>query len=80
MTEQEIKEILQSYVNQEMETVREDEMPGYEHVYSKKYEEKKNRLFFDERKFGKKFYFRIIQEENHQQSSTRKSLYSSGIS
>lgn len=57
MTEQEIKEILQSYVNQEMETVREDEMPGYEHVYSKKYEEKKNRLFFDERKFGKKFYF-----------------------
>ena len=48
MTEQEIKEILQSYVNQEMETVREDEMPGYEHVYSKKYEEKKNRLFFDE--------------------------------
>ena len=57
MTEQEIKEILQSYVNQKMETVREDEMPGYEHVYSKKYEEKKNRLFFDERKFGKKFYF-----------------------
>ena len=35
MTEQEIKEILQSYVNQKMETVREDEMHGYEHVYSK---------------------------------------------
>ena len=56
MTDQEIKNMLSSYVDQKMTMICEENLPGYDHEYSSKYQKKLNRLLWSEKYFGKKVH------------------------
>ena len=57
MNDQEIKKLLTSYVGEEMTVLCEDELSGYDHIYSKAYKKKIRRMFWSEKYFGSKLSF-----------------------
>lgn len=56
MNDQEIKELLTSYMKEEMALLREEELPGYDHVYSKAYQKRIHRMFWSEKYFGSRLH------------------------
>ena len=57
MNDQEIIKLLTSYVGEEMTILCENEMSGYDHIYSKVYKKRIRRLFWSEKSFGSKLHF-----------------------
>lgn len=57
MNDQEIIKLLTSYVGEEMTILCEDEMSGYDHIYSKVYKKRIRRMFWSEKYFGSKLHF-----------------------
>lgn len=56
MNDQEIKELLTSYMKEEMALLREEELPGYDYVYSKAYQKRIRRMFWSEKYFGSRLH------------------------
>lgn len=54
MNEQDIKNFLTSYVKKEMTLICEEQLSGYDHVYSKTYKKRIQRMFWSEKYFGSK--------------------------
>lgn len=57
MNDQEIKNLLRSYVGEEMTILCEDELSGYDHVYSKTFKRRIRRMFWTEKYFGSNLHF-----------------------
>lgn len=57
MNEQDIKNLLTSYVREEMALIFEEDQPGYDHVYSNAYKKRIKRMFWSEKYFGCKLHF-----------------------
>lgn len=57
MNDQEIKKLLTSYVGEEMSLICEENLPGYDHIYSNAYKKRIHRMFWSEKYFGSKLHF-----------------------
>lgn len=57
MNEQDIKDLLTSYVRDEMSLICEEDLQGYDHIYSKAYKRRMHRMFWSEKYFDNKIYF-----------------------
>lgn len=57
MNDQEIKELLTSYMNEEMLLLDGEKLPGYDHVYSKAYQKRIRRMLWGEKYFGSRLHF-----------------------
>ncbi len=57
MNEQDIKNLLTSYVREEMALLCEEDLPGYDHIYSSAYKKRMKRMFWSEKYFGSKLHF-----------------------
>ena len=57
MNEQNIKKLLTSYLKEEMALVCEEDLPGYDHIYSDAYLKRMHRMFWSEKYFGSKIHF-----------------------
>lgn len=57
MSEQDIKDLLTSYVRDEMALISEEDLPGYGHIYSSAYNKRMRRMFWSEKYFGNKIHF-----------------------
>ncbi len=57
MNDQKIRELLTSYAEEEMSLVHEENMPGYDHIFSDSYKKRIGRMFRSERYSGSKFHF-----------------------
>lgn len=60
MDNHEIEELLTSYVVEEMTLIREEELSGYDHVYSKTYKKRIRRMFWSEKYFGSKLHIGYV--------------------
>ncbi len=56
MNDRELKNMLVSYVGEEMALIREKELPGYDHVYSRPYQKRIRRMFWSEKYFGSRIF------------------------
>lgn len=52
MNEQNINDLLTSYVKEEMALICEEDLPGYDHIYSDAYQKRMHRMFWSEKYFG----------------------------
>ena len=57
MNEQDIKNLLTSYVTEEMALICEEDLPGHDHIYSNAYKKRMKRMFWSEKYFGSKLHF-----------------------
>lgn len=57
MNDQEIKELLSSYMNEEMALLDGEKLPVYDHVYSKAYQKRIRRMLWSEKYFGRRLHF-----------------------
>ncbi|MBE5928649.1 MAG: hypothetical protein E7267_04650 [Lachnospiraceae bacterium] len=51
-SENDIRELLLAYVNTEMNSIILEEMPGYDHVYSRRYKKRLKKMLWSEKYFG----------------------------
>jgi hypothetical protein len=56
MSEQEIRQYLLKYVQHEMTELHEENMPGYNHQMSARFQKKMKRILWSEKYFGKRLY------------------------
>ena len=57
VNEQDIKKLLTSYVREEMALLCEEDLPGYDHMYSAAYQKRMKKMFWSEKYFGSKLHF-----------------------
>lgn len=54
MNEQDLKDLLTSYAKEEMALICEEQLSGYDYIYSKAYKKRIQRMFWSEKYFGSK--------------------------
>ncbi len=52
-TENDFRELLLKYVNEEMDNIIPEQMPGYNHKYSRRYKKRLRKMMWSEKYFGK---------------------------